>query len=327
MSNPDQRNNQDEITYRGFREGDEKDILDLFNHVFNRNWPLSRWTWENKNNPYSTTYFNLAINNQKIIGQSGAIPLLFNHDGETIKTTRVQNVMVHPDFRKRGIFFQTLKNLTEYLKSKGEDFIITFPNDNSFPAFMKLDYHHLFEMFTYNLSVDSLEKNIDKELRFDINEKPEFNQEDRDFMLSQLKQFKIFNNRGLDYLNWRYNKDSTKTYSLTRVFRGEKQVGLVVSTPYFKNKDVDLAEFLVENNKNTIESTLNSISKIYQEDNLKSFKIWSEEHYPTHQILINLGFKKTRQTHVVCKPLSERTSRHCNKADSYYLSMGDSDVY
>jgi len=192
MSNPDQRNNQDEITYRGFREGDEKDILDLFNHVFNRNWPLSRWTWENKNNPYSTTYFNLAINNQKIIGQSGAIPLLFNYKGETIKTTRVQNVMVHPDFRKRGIFFQTLKNLTEYLKSKGEDFIITFPNDNSFPAFMKLDYHHLFEMFTYNLSVDSLEKNIDKELRFDINEKPEFNQEDRDFMLSQQPWFRLF---------------------------------------------------------------------------------------------------------------------------------------
>ena len=327
MSHLESRNNQDEVTYREFREGDEKDILNPFNLIFNRDWSLSRWTWENKDNPCGHTYFNLALNNQKIIGQSGAIPLLFNHEGETIKTTRVQNVMVHPDFRKRGIFSQTLKSLTESLKSKGEDFIITFPNDNSFPAFMKLDYTHLFEMFTYNLSVDSLEKNIDKELRFDINEEPKFNQKDRDFILSQLKQFKIFNNRGLDYLNWRYNKDSTKKYSLTRVFRGQKQVGLVVSTPYFKNKNVDLAEFLVENNKNTIESTLNSISKIYQEDNLKSFKIWSEEHYPTHQLLINLGFKKTRQTHVVCKSLSERISQHCNKADSYYLSMGDSDVY
>ena len=159
MSYLDLRNNQDEATYREFRESDEKDILDLFNHVFNRDWPLSHWTWENKDNPYSPTYFNLAMNNQKIIGQSAAVPLRFNHDGRTVKTTRVQNVMVHPDFRKRGIFSQTLKILTKSLKTKGEDFIITFPNDSSLPAFMKLDYTHLFEMSAYNMPFDSLEKN------------------------------------------------------------------------------------------------------------------------------------------------------------------------
>src|SRR3989344_2911058 len=327
MSYLDSRNNQDEVTYREFRESDEKDILDLFNHVFNRDWPLSHWTWENKDNPHGHTYFNLAMNNQKIIGQSAAVPLSFNHEGRAVKTTRVQNVMVHPDFRKRGIFSQTLKRLTEYLKAKGEDFIITFPNDSSLPAFMKLDYTHLFEISAYNMPFDSLEKDTDKELRFEINEEPKFNQKDMDFMSSQLKQFKIFNNRDLNYLNWRYSKDSTKIYSLTRVFKGEKQVGLAVSTPYLQNKEVDLAEFLVEDNKNTIKSTLNSISKIYKKDGLKSFKVWSEEHYPTHQTLINLGFKKTRQTHVVCKSLSDKTSQYCNKADSYYLSMGDSDVY
>lgn len=327
-SNFGSKNNLDEIIYREFVAGDEQKILDLFNHVFNRNWSLPRWTWANKDNPNGHTYFELALNDQEIIGQSAAVPLSFNHEGKIMKTTRVQNVMVHPDFRKRGIFIKTLKDITESLRKRGEDFIITFPNDSSFPAFMKADYSHLFDMFTYNLPIDSLEKNINQNLKFEISEEVVFNQKARDMISSHLTSFKIFNNRCLNYLNWRYHRNSTNKYALTKISRGDEQIGFAVCKPYFDGNSIDLVEFLVENNKNTIESTLNSIFDFYKKTDIKSFNLWSEEHYPMHPILLDLGFRKTEQaTHVVYNSLSPRTSQQCDKIGSYYLSMGDSDVY
>jgi hypothetical protein len=321
--------NTEEITYREYLEGDEQDILHLFNRVFSKNLSLTRWNWENKYNPNGSTYFHLALTGTKLIGQSAAVPLVFNHEGRTLNAVRVQNVMVHSDFRNKGVFLNTLRQLTYCLYDEKLDFIITFPNDKSIGAFIrKLDYSHIFDVFIYTLKVEFLGRDKDANVEYEFDEGVHVGEEDIEFIRSMLNGFDIFNKRSLKYMNWRYHQDSTREYVLVRVFKDQQQVGLVVYKPYVEGMSIDLVEFFVRNDKDMIASTLNSICDMCTNSTVRSINVWSMDHYPWHQSLLDLGFKKTDLlTHVVCKLLSSKASKNSKRITSYYLSMGDSDVY
>jgi hypothetical protein len=318
-----------QIMYREYREEDAQDVLDLFNHVFNKHLSMNRWLWEHTENPIVPTQFNLAMCKAKPIGQSAAVPLLFNHEGITLNTVRVQNAMVHPDFRKQGVFLHTLKNLTSQVYEKQIEFIYTFPNDRSIGAFVKrLDYRHIFDIFTYNLPVNLISKYNNQDIRCEFDKKVNFIRKDIEFINSQLNSFSIFNHRNLDYMNWRYHINSTNNYLVVRVFQGDKQLGLIVCKPYNETMAIDLVELYMIADKHTIGCTLKAICEFYKNDIVRSLNVWSMPHYPLHPDLLDLGFTKTEHsTHVVSKPLSTRVSQNWDRLDAYYLSMGDSDVY
>ena len=194
--------NLKDITFRNYKEGDEREIVDLHNSVFKGKYSLAQWNWEHKMNPFSHISIVLAMYDSKIVGQSLSIPLSYFHEGELVRTTRVQNVMVHPDFRKQGVFLHTLKNLTNQVYEKQIEFIYTFPNDRSIGAFVKrLDYHHIFDIFTYNLSVSLISEYNSRDIRCEFDKKFNFVWKDIEFINSQLSSFAIFNNRDIEYMN------------------------------------------------------------------------------------------------------------------------------
>lgn len=328
MSDSDPKNNLDEITYREYAPRDDENLLDLFNLVFNRNYLLSYWKWANEENPNGRTRLKLAVNNSRVVGQSAAVPLVFDYKGEILRAARIQNVMVHPKFRRKGIFIKTLAGIEELLIKKQDDFVITFPNDNSLGAFIKLGYHHLFDIPTYELPIKGLDDEVDPDLEFDLRGNIRFNQKDRDFIASQLAPFDIFNQRDLNYLNWRYHQKSNRNYLVMGISKKEEQVGLIVCKPYPEGKTIDLVEFFIKRDESLIRCALNVLAKFYRGRELKAFNVWSKEHYPINPSLMDIGFTKTNQvTHAVYKSLSPRTSKKGDEVNSYYLAMGDSDVY
>jgi len=325
-----------EITYRQYQHGDEYAIVNLFNFVFNRNMTIDQWDWAYKENPERRLDIILAFRGTQLVGQSASTPLLFCFKGNTVKVTRVQNVMIHPDCQGKGIFTGILKRLTEYIYQNKLDLVVTFPNNNSLFLFgnptviRKLNYYHIADIFTFILPVSSLIPADSLDISIHIDKTIDFIKSDCDFILSSMNQYEIFNARSLDYLHWRFKGSSGKNYHILRAFQNNRQIALVLFKYYPDAQSVDLVEFFVNAEKNVILSLLNSIKVYYLKNDVRisSFNIWLFPHYINYKILLDIGFSQsTFSTHVVTKSFSSLTEQGFDSLHSYYLSMGDSDVY
>lgn len=335
MDTPSQGSAADAVFYRPFRDGDETKILALFNDVFGKNFSLSRWRWANARNPLGSTLFNLATVEDPtvgdvIVGQSAGVPQRYLHAGRAVATQRIQNVMVHSDHRLKGVFLSTLRNLTRDIAAGGGDFVLTFPNDNSLPAFIqKLDYHHVFDLHVFELSTDKLKNAAQRGGSMRLEETRgefDFMKEDFDLVASCLAGVEIRNDRDAEYLAWRYHPDSECDYSLFRVRHGDRLVGLAICKLYDGGASLDLLEFVVQRGF-SVPWILAAIQDRYERP-FRKFNLWLADHYPLYEELLVVGFTRTGlRTHVVCKAFTERASAHCLQKDSYYLSLGDSDVY
>lgn len=94
----------------------------------------------------------------------GVIPCAFLLNGKTVLAAQSADTMTHPDHRKKGLF-QRLANKTYELASvEGIEFVFGFPNQDSFPGFVKLgwqfnqDQLQLFSMKAGKLSYARLLK-------------------------------------------------------------------------------------------------------------------------------------------------------------------------
>lgn len=319
------------ITYRQFKEGDEPSIVRLFNFVFNRNITVEQWHWAYKENPERRLDIILAFQGKQLVGQSASTPLLFSFKKKNVRVTRVQNVMVHPDYQGKGIFTETLRRLTEYIYANKLDLVVTFPNNNSLPSFIrKLDYHHLTDISTFSLPVSSLTPSDSPDISIHIDETIHFTDPDRDFILSSMDLYDIFNARSLEYLHWRFKGSSGKKYHILRAYQNNRQIALVIFKYYVDAQSVDLLEFFVNADKKVVVSLLKSIKDYYLKNDVRisSFNIWLFPHYINYKILLDIGFSQsTFSTHVVTKSFSRLTEQGFDNLHSYYLSMGDSDVY
>lgn len=319
------------ITYRAYKEGDEHAIIRLFNFVFNRNMAVDQWKWAYLENPEKRLDIILAFQGTHLVGQSASTPLQFIFKKQSVKVTRVQNVMVHPDCRGKGVFTETLKKLTEYIYQNRLDLVVTFPNNNSLPTFIrKLDYHHLSDIFTFSLPVSVLPRVNSSDIILKIDDRICFAEHDSNFIHSCLNQYDAFNARDLDYLNWRYSEASGKKYQILRTYRNNHLIAFVLFKYYPDAQSIDLVEFFVPADKKTILSLLNTIHDHYMKKKIEiiSFNIWLFSHYSCYQVLQDIGFRQTDfSTHVVTKSFSPITRHGFDVLSSFYLSMGDSDVY
>lgn len=322
---------QRHIVYREYSDGDEHAIVELYNYVFKRNITVDDWHWAYRENPVERRDIILAFCGSTLVGQSASVPLTYCCRGTLVRATRMQNVMVHPDFQGMGIFTQALKRMTDYIYRQNLDLVVTFPNNNSLPTFIrKLDYRHVDDVFTYQMSDDALTTPGSHELTVTIDECARFSETDHNFMLKCLNQYVFFNSRDAHYLAWRYNTRSKKDYRVLRAYHGDTLTALVVFKYYSDASGVDLVEFFTDSGTNIIAYLLNEIRGYYASRNVPvhSYNIWLFPHYALFTWFIETGFKQTPfSTHVVCKSFSPATESGSELRTSYYLSMGDSDVY
>lgn len=96
----------------------------------------------------------------------GVIPCYFQINGETVVAAQSADTMTHPEFRKKGLF-QLLGKKTYDLACKlNIKFIFGFPNQDSYPGFVKLGWKFLpdqlqvFSMKTGSLACARLLKRL-----------------------------------------------------------------------------------------------------------------------------------------------------------------------
>lgn len=130
---------------RDFRDGDEGEINELFNSVFNRRRRLENWHWKFRNNPEGSKLIN-AVADSKLVGHLGALNRRIVIKGREHSALLEVDGMTHPDYGRQGIFTTLGKELLSDSKEKGADLAYGFPNEYAMPGHRKLGCVELFKL-------------------------------------------------------------------------------------------------------------------------------------------------------------------------------------
>ncbi len=126
------------------------EIIELFDlglgHTTQEHW---MWRLFSKENPYESVLIIAEDKNNKIVGMSTVITALYGSDLLHRKCMQFGDWVVHPDHRGKGIISLLYNYSLELYKNKGFDFIIEFPNDNSYPIFQKYGFKQLENTVSY----------------------------------------------------------------------------------------------------------------------------------------------------------------------------------
>ena len=123
----------DEIIYRQANYTDKEGILELFKSAFKESEvnqkEISAWEWQFVKNPDGSPFIGIAESNQKIVGHYAIIPLNYSTEtGAKITVGLVVDVMVHPNYQRKGIFVNLSKfSLNEASKILNLEFCIGYP--------------------------------------------------------------------------------------------------------------------------------------------------------------------------------------------------------
>lgn len=125
---------------RPYRRGDEKEILKLRRTVFGDLDPVrlqeSTWQWQFQNNPAGKAVCFLAESKGEIVGQYVTIPTRFSIHGKDVTLAFSCDTMIHPGFRRMGMFSALANELYDFLETRGGiNRVWGFPNDRSLPGF------------------------------------------------------------------------------------------------------------------------------------------------------------------------------------------------
>lgn len=74
----------------------------------------------------------------KLIGMATIIPVAYGN--QEYKGIQLCDWVVHPDFRGQGIIGRLYRYMYTYYESKGYDFLMAFPNENSYPILVKYGF-------------------------------------------------------------------------------------------------------------------------------------------------------------------------------------------
>ena len=95
--------------------------------------------WQYVCNPHGQAVISLAKSSldDKVVGQYIVIPMSVIANGQEVLGSVSLNTLTHSDFRGQGIFTVLAKDAYKKCAERGIDFTYGFPNQNSYPGFVK----------------------------------------------------------------------------------------------------------------------------------------------------------------------------------------------
>lgn len=117
---------------RPYKNGDEAQIIALFELVFGKQLTAARWQWHYRDNHTGLIAVTLAEDeNGEIVGQCALRPLRMKI-GERIGLGTLQlDSMIHPDFQRQGMFTKLTTHAYKKVAGQGVELVYSFPNRNS----------------------------------------------------------------------------------------------------------------------------------------------------------------------------------------------------
>lgn len=330
---------------RGYRLGDEYNILEMFNEVFNQNRNIDHWYWKYRDNPYGRYYFSLTVSTDGILAAHyGGYPVKITYSPpkgncSEFKTLQIGDKMSRPCFRSVG--FRNQGVLAKAFFHFRDNFGRSVPFGYGFGT------HHSLRLGILLFDYMKVEKVPFRKMPFLLPEKnfrsrmfssissikvEEVSYVDKrwtDFFYKVAPYYVCLITRDAEYLDWRYLKHPDCQYLLLVLRKRKTILGWAV---FSRDKEVI----------NWVDGLIYPQYGHYARyilDYLKRHPIAKEASYihcwfPSRpdwwdNILIELGFFHAQEPNdlhlsgpIFTKSNSERFLR-----SNFYYTMGDSDLF
>lgn len=146
----------DNIIIRPIGEESIIDQVTLFNKVFELKWTVEEWRYYNYQNPLSKGGTIIgAFDGDRLIGITCFMAMKFILDSNVYYALHPCNAAVDPDYRGNGIFTKIIKLAEDYYKNDYDFMIAYCPNNQSYPAFMKMGWSHILDNNLLYLKIDT----------------------------------------------------------------------------------------------------------------------------------------------------------------------------
>ena len=245
---------------RAYRHGDECGIRELFRLVFGQELSAEQWNWMYRDNQTGLISITLAEGaDGQLAGHYAVRPVRMKIGDEVQMGTLSLDTMVHPDYRRQGMFTKLAKHLYAELASQGIPLTYGFPNKNSYHGcFTKLDWVDLVGRLPLYVKVlnptavlvtriksglmASLGGGLAKAALgvigafrrgalpddCELKRVDRFDQRIDEFWGEASRAHGIMVARDRAYLNWRYVENPTASYELFIVEKGSSLAGYMV---------------------------------------------------------------------------------------------------
>lgn len=250
---------------------------DIFNSVFSNNISHEAFWYKHYGNPsrLSAPLLVEKIEND-IIGMNGFMAAKFICDSKELYAAQSCDSAVLPQYRGQSVFSSIIKRAQNQLKDEGVDFLFGFPNQNSYPGFIKLGWQHNVDFCRYFLPTDwylLLRKKIGKKCAriiqglfkqitlsrinrlaskpftgvIEISDRCPFTEEDC-MMINQCGAIMV--KRSIDYYVWKLDKNPTKEFKYVVAREEGRLCGFIVYNVI--NDEVNIIDWFCVQNTNEL---------------------------------------------------------------------------
>lgn len=320
-------------TNRDYKEGDEVQILNLFEKVFSKKITLDFWKWRFIENPFGPGIIKLLFDNNLLVGHYAVIPMVVQVKNNLVKAVFSMTTMTHPDYQGQGIFSYLAGETYREAGERGFEFVYGFPNKNSYHGFIKkLDWEDFgritffYKELKNNFFASTGQKN-------DIFEIKNFDDTVDSLWERVKKNYCVIIPRTKDFLNWRFIKNPETNYKIYSIKNGEKMSGYVVLKLYKKeNEEIGHIVDILGENDSITEKLLQVSYNYFFENNIKKILCWMQDSYSTGALMKKEDFARNDfdvETYFGLKTLKENDDslKKVEHFNNWYLTMGDSDIF
>jgi GNAT superfamily N-acetyltransferase len=257
------------------RDGDERDLRDIlslreavFGEEEKDKLDPEFWRWEFMGGPAGKAFIYLVEEEGRLIGHFADIPRRFSVNGRVVLGTLSLDLMVHRDFRRRGIFGEMGKYALRRVKAAQGLFLTAYPiRKETIQGLIKIGWKKVVELpvLVYPIRFDGI---VNRYLHFrplslllggvagffhfllfqgrvrakrtdriDVDQVDQLDDEFELFWQRASSISPIIGVRDRSFLNWRYRQNPARSYAIYRARKSGEMTGYIVL------RKVDLLEF------------------------------------------------------------------------------------
>lgn len=331
----------DEFTIHSYSEGDEEEILSLFNLVFSQKRTREHWLWKFRNSPFGKHKIKLCWYGKRLVAQYAGYPVTMEWNGKKINVFHLGDSMTDPDFRniimgRNGLFVRTANNFFDEFGGTEVDKAQIMYGFNTGKV-QKLG--RLLLRYTPVSKVTQLGKLMDSKKGEESIYISNFLYsiqstltvpEDIDALRMKCRPGQELETiRDYKYLKWRYEDCPDTEYTFwTLRNRFTKAIQGIMITRERAGIGC-IVDFLWRRNGRGIRLSLKQIEEHFLKLGIKKSELWISEYHFLFPLLRKYGYRLEKEPNdlsVICRSFTPTIDVNTLKT-KYFYTMGDSDLF
>ena len=277
---------------------------------------------------------NLMWEGGSLVGHYSVSAIELSINTNICKASLSGTTMTHPDFKGKGIFSSLALFLYERIASEHDvNCVLGFPNNNShYGLIKKSNWRDVGIIPTLSLDSSRLENiKVNGLHRFSS-----FSEDHADFVRETIISlgFRVFVNRSVAYLNWRYRDCPVNDYQCFEYIKNGEILGIIVAKTFASlakpgYTEVDIVEMFCGPHLPVIRDMLTGVKSYFIEGGIAFFRLnaWISLLDARHLQMERMGFLIGTPLTYMCSKDFTQCTEQIYDFQNWYISMGDSDVY